>query len=553
LTDEADAAKRNDLKGKPMGKERGKEARKRKIKHKSTSRKLEMKRRKRRLLVLKLTALGAALAAIVITAAMYRYVSRYSEKEVGPNIYIGSVNVSGMNQKEVKEALKKHLTEDQQEKVTLKVEDQSVETSWGELGLKYKDLDKQVQHAVEYGSKGSLWSRFWKIRKLEKEKKVLEEVLELDDKMAKAVIKEQAIPLSTHAVDAALTKKGETLEIQPEKTGRTIDIKKSISQMESYLNNEWTHEKSSVELVLKEELPKVMAKDLKDVKDELGSFSTDAGGGQRWQNLKNGVDRLNGTVLMPGEEISVYQETGPYDAEHGYVEAGSYENGQVVDSFGGGICQVSTTLYNAVLLAELEVVERHPHSMLVNYVEPSRDAAIATGLLDFRFQNNYDAPVCILAEIDAANQMKFVIYGKDTREKGRTIKFESETLTTAEAGIAYQENPQAPLGSMKYSGSPHTGKTAQLWKVIYKDGQEVSREVINQSTYARSDQVVEVGTASENAVASALVREALVTQDQAKIAAAITQAQAMGSQSAGGASNQNQEDASGAAATGSAQ
>lgn len=536
-----------------MGKERGKEARKRKIKHKSTSRKLEMKRRKRRLLVLKLTALGAAVAAIVITAAMYRYVSRYSEKEVGPNIYIGSVNVSGMNQKEVKEALKKHLAEDQQEKVTLKVEDQSVETSWGELGLKYRDLDKQIRHAVEYGSKGSLWSRFWKIRKLEKEKKVLEEVLELDDKMAKAVIKEQAIPLSTHAVDAALTKKGETLEIQPEKTGKTIDIKKSISQMESYLNNEWTHEKSSVELVLKEELPKVMAKDLKDVKDELGSFSTDAGGGQRWQNLKNGVDRLNGTVLMPGEEISVYQETGPYDAEHGYVEAGSYENGQVVDSFGGGICQVSTTLYNAVLLAELEVVERHPHSMLVNYVEPSRDAAIATGLLDFRFKNNYDAPVCILAEIDATNQMKFVIYGKDTREKGRTIKFESETLTTAEAGIAYQENPQAPLGSMKYSGSPHTGKTAQLWKVIYKDGQEVSREVINQSTYARSDQVVEVGTASENAAASALVREALVTQDQAKIAAAITQAQAMGSQSAGGASNQNQEDASGAAATGSAQ
>ena len=225
----------------------------------------------------------------------------------------------------------------------------------------------------------------------------------------------------------------------------------------------------------------------------------------------------------------------------------------MVDSFGGGICQVSTTLYNAVLLAELEVVERHPHSMLVNYVEPSRDAAIATGLLDFRFKNNYDAPVCILAEIDAANQMKFVIYGKDTREKGRTIKFESETLTTAEAGSVYQENPQAPLGSMKYSGSPHTGKTAQLWKVIYKDGQEVSREVINQSTYARSDQVVEVGTASENAAASALVREALVTQDQAKIAAAITQAQAMGSQSAGGASNQNQEDASGAAATGSAQ
>lgn len=509
-----------------MGKEREeRKPKQRRTPSKSAVRRLQMKRRKRRLFVLKLTALGIAVAAIAATAAMYHYVSRYSDQEVAPNIYIGKVNVSGMNQKEVKEALKKHLAEDQKEKVTLKVADQSVETSWGELGLKYEDLDKQIRQAVKYGSEGSLWNRFWKIWKLEKEPQVLNEVLELDDKTAKAVIKEHALPLSPHAVDAALTKKGGTLEIQPEKTGKTIDIKKSISQMESYLNSQWTHKKASIELVLKEELPKVTAEDLKEVKDELGSFSTDAGGGQRWQNLKNGVDRLNGTILMPGEEISVYQETGPYDAEHGYVEAGSYENGQVVDSFGGGICQVSTTLYNAVLFAELKVVERHPHSMLVNYVEPSRDAAIATGLLDFRFQNNYDAPVCILAEIDAANQMKFVIYGKETREKGRTIKFESETLTTEEAGIVYQENPQAPLGSMKYSGSPHTGKTAQLWKVIYKNGKEVSREVINQSTYARSDQVVEVGTASDNAAASALVREALATQDQAKIAAAIASAQ----------------------------
>ena len=88
-------------------------------------------------------------------------------------------------------------------------------------------------------------------------------------------------------------------------------------------------------MVMKKEQPKVKEKDLQSITDELGSFSTDAGGGERWKNLKTGAEMLNGTVLMPGEEASVHDLTAPYDEEHGYVPAGSYENGQVVDSYGG--------------------------------------------------------------------------------------------------------------------------------------------------------------------------------------------------------------------------
>ena len=119
---------------------------------------------------------------------------------------------------------------------------------------------------------------------------------------------------------------------------------------------------------MKKETPSVKAADLESIQDELGSFSTDAGSGTRWQNLKTGVSKFDGLILMPGEEVSAYGVTGPYDEEHGYVAAGSYENGQVVDTFGGGICQVSSTLYNALLDAEIEIVERYPHSMLVSYV-----------------------------------------------------------------------------------------------------------------------------------------------------------------------------------------
>ena len=91
---------------------------------------------------------------------------------------------------------------------------------------------------------------------------------------------------------------------------------------------------------------------------------------------------------------------------------------------------MSTTLYNAVLYAELEVVERYPHSMMVSYVTPSRDAAVAEGIKDFIFKNNYDSPIYIAGGIDEANQLYFAIYGKDTRDEGWTVEYESEVLAT---------------------------------------------------------------------------------------------------------------------------
>ena len=114
----------------------------------------------------------------------------------------------------------------------------------------------------------------------------------------------------------------------------------------------------------------------------------------------------------------------PYTAENGYAEAGSYENGKVVQSMGGGICQVSSTLYNAVLLSELEVTQRQPHSMLVSYVEPSMDAAIAGDYKDLKFKNNLEDPIYIEGYVSGGN-ISFIIYGNDTRSENRTIKYKS--------------------------------------------------------------------------------------------------------------------------------
>ena len=488
------------------------------------ARRAMMRRKKRRQLLFGLVFVSIFLIWGVIYLSMRGYISKYPEHKVYKNVYIGSVNVSGMTEKEVLKELEKHLEYDNAVKVVLKVGKKKAETTLEELGVKFENTKKLAKKAVGYGKSGSVWNRFRKIKKLSKKKMVIEKKVGVDEKKAKSVFKKKAVPLTKHARNATIKKTGTGFSITEEKAGQTVDIEKSIAQLETYLNTKWNHKDFSVSMVQKQEKPTVRAKDLESISDELGSFSTDAGSGERWKNLKTGSEKLNGTVLMPGQEVSVHDLTAPYDEKHGYVPAGSYENGQVVDTYGGGICQVSTTLYNALLYAELEITKRYPHSMLVNYVDPSRDAAIAGDVKDLRFKNNYDTPVYIAGDIDSANQLRFSIYGKDTRKKGREVKFESETLETEEYGTTYKVNPEAPIGSMNVTGSPHTGKSAQLWKIVYQDGKEVNRDVINQSRYSKSDQIVEVGTKSANGEATDLVARAVATQDQEKIQAAISQA-----------------------------
>lgn len=487
-------------------------------------RKKERLRRKRRLVFAGLIFVCFVLTIGIVNLFLYKAVSKYPKDSISKNIYIGKVNVSGMSKKEAKAALEKQLETDKTQTVSVKVQDSFAEGTLEEYGLSYKGIDKVVKKAMDYGKKGSLWKRYWKLRKLSKEKVVFGENFVLDKEAGEAILTERAVPLANHAKNASITKTGDGFSIEKEQEGETVDVAESFAKLEKYLNNNWNHKNVSIKAKVKKEKPTVAAKDLETIQDELGSFSTDAGSGERLQNLKTGVEKLNGTVMMPGEEISVYEKTAPYDEANGYVLGASYENGKVVESYGGGICQVSTTLYNAILYAELEVVERYPHSMLVGYVAPSRDAAIAEGYKDFKFKNNYDTPVYINCGIDASNQLYFAIYGKDTREEGRTVEYESETLSTEEAGTTYQANSEAALGSMQTTSSAHTGKVARLWKIVYQNGEEVSRDVINNSTYNKSDRIIEVGTKSDNPSASALVQNAIATQDEGKIRAAIAQA-----------------------------
>ena len=233
-------------------------------------------------------------------------------------------------------------------------------------------------------------------------------------------------------------------------------------------------------------------------------------------NITNGTATLNGRVLYPGDSISVCNSMMPFTEENGYELAPSYANGTTVESFGGGICQVSTTLYLAVLRAELEVTERHNHSMIVGYVKPSMDAAIAEGSKDFQFRNNLDAPVYIEGYA-AGGSLGFAIYGEEYRPENRSVTYESETLETIEPDTELTADPELGFGVTQMTQSPHTGYRAKLWKVVTEDGKKVSREEVNSSTYLMSPTKYKVGVKTDNMEASNAMYAAIASNDLNKV------------------------------------
>lgn len=469
---------------------------------------------------------GVLLLICLCFAYLYRYVNRCEKTVACDNVFIGEVDVSGKTESEIVKVLDAYVEKYSSNIVKMTVEDQSVEVTLKELSLAMESPKKLAKEAVGYGKKGSLLNRYKKIRGLKKEPYIIKESYVVDDVIASAVMEEQTEVLENGAKDATITRDGGSFVITDGTPGNTVNIEKSLDALLEHLNKGWDHKEIEIELVQEMSDPKVKREDLESIQDLLGSFWTQAGSGSRVKNLERASELLNGRVVMPGEEVSVVAETRPYTLENGYVEGSAYANGQIVTNIGGGLCQVSTTLYNALLYAELEITERYAHSMEVHYVDLSRDAAIAEGLKDLKFKNNYDTPIFIEGYIDGNNRLTFNIYGKEVRPANREVEYESEVLETKEYTIKYVADSGNAIGYIgEEEGTGMDGGRARLWKIVYEDGEEVSREQKNSSSYNATSVTVKIGTKSEYTDASKLVNEAISSQNIDKIKTAISKAE----------------------------
>lgn len=471
-----------------------------------------------------LSIAGGCLVLALAAVIMIPVNAETKETDTIPQrVYFGEISVGGMTQEEAKAAVEEYVSGLQNEKITIQAGKNAIQVPVSQLGVAWSNAEI-VEEAAGLGKSGNLITRYKAMKDLENEDKVYQLAYQVDRQKVEKVLKDNEASLNTEAVNAGLTRENGGFTIIPGSQGVTVNVEKSIETIEKYFSLEWDGKSGSVEIVADVVEPKGTEEELGKVKDLLGGFNTSyaSSGAGRSKNVENGASKINGSVIYPGDSFSVYEAVSPFDAEHGYELAGSYENGTTVETYGGGICQVSTTLYNAVIRAELEVTERFNHSMIVNYVDPSADAAIAGTYKDLKFVNNTKAPIYIEG-YTSGRSLYFNIFGQETRDANREVSFVSETLTTTEPGVQYKAEPGQPIGYMGQTQSSHTGYTAQLWKVVTVNGVEQSREIFNKSTYKPSPRIVAVGIASASPDAMNAMNAAIATQDEAAINAAAAQ------------------------------
>lgn len=456
---------------------------------------------------------GLAILSLALLCGMVLPVRAAGQATLKEGVLIQGMDLSGMNKQQAADAVEQYIEENLKpiQLTLLTSNDAEVQVTVGDLGIRWSNPEI-LDQALAVGTQGNVIVRYKMLKDLRREPMNFELTFDYDIHAINQILAEQCSVYDQPVVNAVLKRENGAFSVVDGQVGYKLDVEASIDTVYEYMTKEWDLQPCSIGLEILVEQPQGSAQDLAQVTDLLGSFTTSfsSSGADRSANVTNGCNLINGTTLYPGEEFSTYEAVAPFTQQNGYFMAGSYLNGKVVDSIGGGICQVSTTLYNAVLRAELEVTQRYNHSMIVTYVDPSADAAIAESSgKDFKFINNLDIPIYIEGIIDG-KRITFNIYGHETRGSERTVTYESKVLEVINppGEMLYAEASQ-PIGYLVKGESAHIGYKAQLWKVVRENGVEVERTQINSSSYKMVPSSYHVGVATADPTAYAAIIDAI--------------------------------------------
>jgi vancomycin resistance protein YoaR len=283
---------------------------------------------------------------------------------------------------------------------------------------------------------------------------------------------------------------GNEVKIIPEKNGYRIKGENLARQLEQNLSC------PDIPLMIKIPYdkipPQITALSLKEkgIVTLMSSFSTsfDPKNTDRVHNIKLAATLLDNYFLAPGEVLSLNAFFGDTTAEKGYREAPIIVGNRLMPGFGGGLCQISSTLYNAALLANLEVIERHHHQLTVPYIDPGRDATIAYNMRDLKLRNNKEHYILISPRVED-DTLTFSFFGGQMKER---VEINTKILATFESPTEYQTNPELPPGKKEIiEGVP--GYRVEVWKLVYEGKELKSKEKISDDNYLPYPTVIQQG------------------------------------------------------------
>lgn len=425
----------------------------------------------------------------IITAITVIYILSIDDMINGVNV--SGISIEGMN----KEEAKKHLMDQLHNKlkdryIKLKYKEDEYVHDYEKLGINY-DYDKTVEKIYQdIDTKTNINKIKTFLTGLINERDYDMEYT-YDISRLEEFVKSMEKDINSEAQNASVKIDNDRIDIVPEIIGKKVDSNSLKEILISSIGKD-----SIIDIPVIEESPTIVEKDIETIDSVLGSFVTryNTSKKNRVNNIVQATNTINNKILMPNEKFSFNKATGVRNSDNGYKKAPVIINGELVPEVGGGVCQVSSTLYNAVLLSGLDILERHNHSLPLSYIGKGRDATVVYDVLDFKFKNSLPEAIYIEA-ISEKGKMEINIYGNEKLKKD--IEIVPSVVQSIKPKQEVVVDPNMKAGERKVIQKGRWGYKVNTYKIIKQGKDILSKELISKDVYKGRKEVIKVGKEQE--------------------------------------------------------
>lgn len=442
-----------------------------------------------------LTGAGILAASIIgFTVYQYNTVKAWSNL-IYPGVKVSGENLSGKSKDQAKKILEqKYASAIAKKKINVTTPDRTYTLDYSKLNPKY-NIDEAVNQAFSYGKSFSTFKKY-KLIKGQPDKQISLGVT-YDQKSVNDLIESIEKEANKEPVDATIKVSGGNITVVPEQGGKKLQKDKLQKEILAKIE-EGIEANTDIKAPIETIAAKITSNKISSINAKIGSFSTEYGSissAERANNIRLATQSINGKVLMPGDSFSFNDVVGERTADKGYQAAPVIIGNQVDSGLGGGICQVSTTLYNAVLRSNIKSVERAHHTLPSHYVKVGLDATVDYGSLDYKFKNTLEYPIYIDGDT-SGGMVAFNIYSNSSLADTLTV-IEPHVYQTIQPNIKYIDDATLPDGQTEQVQAASTGYKVKVTKTTTKGGKLISEDVIADDFYEPVTGTIKRGTKKE--------------------------------------------------------
>lgn len=513
--------------------------------------KIETKNKKNKILIITFTTISI-LIIIMLLSSIFALLNMNNNKVI-KGITINQINIEDLTKEEAIEKINEKVNNKIEKDINITYNDFNYSIKLSQIELQYK-VEDAVENAYNIGRSNNIFVDNYAILKTKFKKENINLEYEFNEKLLNEIIEDISAKIPNAVVEPNYYIENEKLYISKGTKGNTIEKEKlkeailkvieednegdiSLEVYEVEANNididkiydevytepkDAYYTKEPFEIFPhvnginfdKEAAKKILEEDKEEYEiplvittpeittnkigteafpDMLSTFSTryDASNTPRTTNLKLAMQKLDGVVVNPGEIFSYNKTLGKRTAEAGYKEAGGYAGGRVVQTLAGGICQISSTLYDAAVYANLDIVERHNHMFLAGYVGAGKDATVVYGAYDLKFKNTRKYPIMIKTSI-GGGVAKISIFGIK-EEVEYEVEISTKILSYTPYKVIYETDNSLASGTEKVSQSGMNGCKSITYKILKLNGAQVSSTVLSTDTYDPMNKIIKKG------------------------------------------------------------